>query len=34
MNVFQTRKVLEAKMTDRCDIYRRKKVINENKEDK
>lgn len=30
MNVFQTRKVLEAKMTDKCDIYRRKKVINEN----
>ena len=28
MNVYQARKVLEAKMNDRCDIYRRVTVIN------
>lgn len=28
MNVFEARKVLESKMTDRCKIYRRKTVRN------
>ena len=28
MNIFMSRKVKEAKMTDRCDIYRRKTIKN------
>lgn len=31
MNVYQARKVLEAKMNDRCDIYRRVTVINDDR---